>query len=325
MTAQEYIQTKLNELKEPVGLATPENNDQLAEGIFKALTSKKFRKYSVKAEYSEHIKGAIAENIKNNQPINLTFLGGAYKLWRLDESPESDWAELFACMYYIRWVRSICEIYLPGVWFDFFLDDVIVPRINNTPQEDVVTYTTSRQMLIDFLKPYMPVNLSMTLTSAGDQFASREAYEQSLEANIKKLSEKLPGGLPKLSDAQLATTELNVKATSEQLSDPKWREKVELIHSAYMMSKGETGYTTKPGKTRVFTQPLPTGTCLSVGSTKDSIMKFWVGVGVLKSRDESFRQLVLSLSQLEKVQFDWEDVSIDGLDGKNFKKIRVIQ
>jgi hypothetical protein len=323
MTSQEYIISTLQALAEPVqGQDT--DNIPLEEVIFAKLLSKKFRKYSVTPAYQLHIKNAIKENVQNNKPINITFLGGCYKLWRLQEAPESDWAELFACIYYSRWLKSICALYPPGVWFDFFLDDVIVSRINNIDEDDVSSYRNSRQQVLDFLKPYQPSNMSMTLTGVGELFDSRQAYEESLSRNIKKLSEELPGGLPQLSDIEAASTTLNVKTTPEQESDPHWREKVELVHSAYMLSKAETGYSTTIDKIRAFTQPLDSGKSLSIGATKDSVTKFWVGVGALKSRGDSFRQVILSPKQLTTTTFHWEDVNLKDLDGKNFSKIRVV-
>jgi hypothetical protein len=325
MTAQEYIQSKLEELRLPLDLSRPQGTEELVEAIFKFVASKKFRKYALTGEYARHIKNSIKEKVQNNRPINLTFLGGSYKLWRLDEAPESDWAELFSCMYFSRWAAPICAIYEPGVWFDFFLDDVIVSRINNISEEDVSAYRDSRQKILDFLKPYQPDNLRMTITGVGSQFPSRARYEELLEQGIQKLANELPGGLPKLTEAELATTTLNVKATPEQLADPKWREKVELVHRAYMGIKGATGYSTASDKIRVFTQPFPNGTCIAVCTTKDSIAKFWAGVGVLRPRDDSYRQLVLSPNQLENAHFTFEVVSINGLLGKNFKKIRLVK
>jgi hypothetical protein len=325
MTAQEYIELKLRELKEPRDLPRPQNQDELINTIFGLLTSKKFRKYSLTPEYSTHIRNSIIENVKSNQPINVTFLGGSYKLWRLGEAPESDWAELFACMYYTRWLKDICSIYEPGAWFDFMLDDVIVARLNNLDEADVSAYRESRDKVLSFLKPYQPANLKMTITGVGSLFESHQVYESKLEKALQDLTATLPGGIPELSDAQLATTELNTKATPEQLKDPKWREKVELLHMAYMNTKGATGYSTASNKIRAFTQPFPNGTCIAVGSTKDSVAKFWVGVGSLKPREDGFRQIILSPKQLAAADFEWQEVSIDKLSGKNFSRIRVLK
>jgi hypothetical protein len=326
MTAQDYIQLKLEELKQPVNLKKPENSEQLIGAIYKALMSKKFRKYSANEDLQKHVKSAIRINLEKNEPINITFLHGAYKLWRLEESPEADWAELFALIYYSNWVKPICEIYEPGVWFDFFVDDLIIPKLDNIDPADIQAYIKSYQVLIDFLKPYQPSNLKMTITPVGSQFESPQAFDESVQHNLEKLTAELPGGLPELSDSQRAMVELNTKATDEQLKDPKWREKVYHLHNAYMVTKGEPGYhKNRPEKILAFNQPLPSGTSVSVGSTKDSIMKFWIGVGVLKPKDDSFRQIVLSPHQLDQAQFNFEDLRINGLTDKNFNKIRVLK
>lgn len=324
MTAQDYIESRLEELRQPVVLPKPHNPEEMTQTIFQLLTSKKFRKYSLTPEYATHIREAIKENVEKDAPINVTFMGGAYKLWRLDESPESDWAELFALMYYSRWVKSVCAIYKPGVWFDFMLDDFIVSKINTATESDVTNYLASRDKLLEFLKPYQPENLHMTNTRISSLFDSVQDYETRLEAAFQQMQNELPGGIPSVDKKTLATVELNTKATPEQQADPQWREKVEMLHMAYMRIKGATGYSTMSTKIRAFTQPFPDGTCIAVGSTKDSIVKFWVGVGVLRPKGDNYRQLVLSPSQLEQAEFSFTDTHIASLDGKNFFKIRIL-
>lgn len=324
MTAQEYIETKLDELRKPAGFKKPQSGDELETEIYRLLMSKKFRKYSANEDLQNYIQNAIHVNISNNKPINITFLHGAYKLWRLQESPEADWAELFALMYYSNWVKPICEIYKPGVWFDFFVDDLIIPKLDNVSMDDIHTYIKTYQRVIDFLKPYQPSNLRMTITPVGSQFSSAEAFDKSLAKNLESLTEEMPDGLPVLNNSQRAMVELNTKASPEQLKDTLWREKVYRLHNAYMMTKAEPGYHKgRPDKIVAFTQPLPSGTAISVGTTKDSIMKFWIGVGVLKPTNDSYRQIILSPNQLDTVQFHWEDVQF-ALTGKNFEKIRVL-
>ena len=92
-----------------------------------------------------------------------------------------------------------------------------------------------------------------------------------------------------------------------------------------MVVKGNTGYSTQTNKIRVFTQPFSNGTCIAVGTTKDSIAKFWAGVGVLKPRDDSFRQIILSPKQLEEAKFGWQETKLSGLSGKNFSRMRVLK
>lgn len=294
--------------------------------IFKKITSKKFRKYSSTPKLIEHIKNSIKLNVQKNQPINITFLHGCYKLWRLEEAPVADWAELFAQMYFTNWLKPVCAVYKPGVWFDFFVDDLIVPKLNNITLSDVMAYRKSDQKILDFLKQYQPKNMKMTITGVGEQFNSPEEFDKKLQKDIKRFAATLPDGLPKITEATTATLDLNVKLTPEIAKDPLWHEKNALMHDAYIIyTKAETGYhSNRPDKIITFSQPFTSGTALAIGTTKTSIVRFWVGVGVLKKLGDSYVQYILSPKQLKASTFTKEDVEIDGLDGKNFKSIRIL-
>ena len=317
MTLEKYLQDKLEKLN--ISTVTPAQ-ENLEEQIVKLTLSKKFRKYSANDTLIQHVKDVVHYCVEHSQPINFTFLHGAYKLWRLEEAPYTDWAELFALMYYTNYVKDICAIYQPGVWFDFFVDDWIIEDIDNLSPIEIQSYINSYQKLMDFLKPYQPNNLRMTITPVSSQFSSRQEFEQKLSDAEKSLE------LPELNETASRMVELNAKLSSEAKTDPKWREKIYRKHNAYLKIKGETGYhKDRPDKILVFSQPLPSGTTISLGTTKSSIAKFWVGVGALKQDDNSYKQIILSPKQLETVSFEWQDIHINGLDGPNFQRIRVIQ
>ena len=179
---------------------------------------------------------------------------------------------------------------------------------------------------MDFLSDYQPANFKATITGVGDQFRSEQEFDMKLAKDIKRHADTLPGGMPEIDQERNAMIELNVEQTPELTKDPMWREKNALIHDAYIgLTKRETNYHWRPDKIKVFTQPLPSGTVIAVGSTKDSVTKSWVGVGALKPRDDSYRQIILSPNQLEQAKFDFEDVDTEGLNGKNFHKIRVLK
>lgn len=322
MNAQGYIQSKLGGLREPLGIVVPANTEQLMDTIYKAITSKKFRRYSLGAEHAKHIESAIRLNVAQRQPIQLTLVFGGYKLWRLEESPEVDWAELFSLIYYTNWMTPICEFYEPGVWFDFFSDDVIVPKMNNISPDDTRAYVASFRELLDFIKPFQPKNLNMTLNRVGDQYENSEAFEKDLEEQMKIVAASHENSFPNLDDTMKATLDLNVRLTDEQRADSQWQSKVQLMHDGYAQVKGRRPYYRVPDKMSVMTTPF--NGMLSVGTTKDSIMKFWVGAGVLKKRDGEYRQLIFSPNQLANNEFSFEDVGISGLEGKTFKKVRVV-
>jgi hypothetical protein len=324
MTAQEYILQKLEELK-PTKSRSQTNSNELADIVFAYVTTKKFRKYAASPELLEEIRETIRLNISHNEPISFVYPHGMYKLWRLEESPEADWAELFAFMHYISWLKPICEVYEPGVWFDFYADDLLVPVINNIPLEDIRRYETSYRSILDYLKQYIPLNFKITLTGVGSKFESNNAFYEKLEYDSSRLANELPGGLPELDAKRVATIELNANPSTEQKEDPLWREKIALIHDAYLKyTKAETKYHFHAHKIRVFTAQLPSRSYLAVGTTKDSIAKFWVGVGALRPANESYRQVILTPKQLATAEYTWEPVNIPGLPGKNFQRVRVL-
>ena len=136
MSPEEYILKRLQDIK---AIETkPEKS--LADSIYKAIISKKFRKYSLSPQGQNHIRSAMEINIKKVEPIKIAIPFGSYKLWRLPESPEPDWAELFSMIYYAYWLKPITDAYKPGVWFDFCADDAILELMNNIPQEDTEKY-----------------------------------------------------------------------------------------------------------------------------------------------------------------------------------------
>lgn len=321
MTPKEFIEKRLNDLNSTKKIvANFKSENELIDFIFKTIMSKKFRKYSANQNLIEHIRDSIKINIQNNQPINFVFPHGAYKLWRLEESPYPDWAELFTSMYYTKWLKPICEVYKPGVLFEYFVDDLILPIMNNTSNEEVESYLNEYQKILNFLKKYQPENFKMVITKFKDEYQDVEKFNNELKNSIEKLTKTNPT----FTEEQLKMTELNAKPTEEQSKDPKWREKVRIIHDAYMPMKRELGYYYKPEKIPVFCQNLPSGKFIAVGTTKTSIAKFWVGVGALKKQGGEFIESILSPSQLESSKFTKEAIYIDGLNTKNFKIIRVI-
>lgn len=318
MTAKEFIEYKLNELK-PKDRTIPK--EELGDFIFKTVMSKKFRKFAVTPEdYLLHIKGAIENSIKNNLPIKFIFPFGGYKLWRLKETPEADWAELFTLMYFAKWLKPIVEAYEPGVWFDFSSDDVIVERMNNIPKGDTGSYAKSFDMIISFLRKYLPENMKFTMTPVSSYYTPEE-FEEELKDKISKMEKEL-GGLPLLDERHKRMVELNVKLKQNQDSDPLWREKVELIHQSYYTVSRRRAYNRSKEKILAFCTSMDN--CVAVGTTKSSVAKFWPGAGALKREGGSYQERVLSPSQIESEKSTLESISIEGLNGKNFKEIRIL-
>jgi len=319
MKPSEYIIQCLERLKskdiEPVAF-----DGELADRIYQLLMSKKFRKYSVNPEYREHMLSAIKINIAKNEPIKLVLVFGGYKLWRLPESPEVDWAEVFSLIYYTKWVKQILAIYKPGVWFDFYSDDVILEIMDNVPKEDTERYISSFRKLLEFMKAYAPENMRFTLNRVGDHYKDYDDFKKDLEQCLAKKECELMG--MSLTPEQAAAVELNVKLKSGQAETPQWRERVHLIHEAYVTVSERRPYYRVPDKIMVITRQLKN--TIAVGTTKRSVVKFWVGAGVLEKAGDAYVENIFSPKQLESAVFTKEPIDISGLDSKNFKEIRIV-
>jgi len=314
MTAKEYIEKRLIGIKEE----KLKQEKDLADFIYDRILSKKFRKFSVSPEANNKIRQAIELNIKNNEPIKIAIPLGSYKLWRFEESPEPDWAELFAMIYYAYWLKPITDVYKPGVWFDFCGDDAILELMNNIPVEDTERYKTVFRDLIKFIQPYLPDNFKYLFSPVGERYSSKEEFLADLNKQIEELKNK---GEAFLTERDIEMMRFNIKPREEEQIDFK---KNRLLHDAYMAVSKRRPHHKGPDKINISATPFGNRTSIPVGTTKTSVVKFQTGVGVLKKEVDSFIEYIYSPSQLEKAKFSWEEIKIDGLNGKNFGKIRII-
>lgn len=269
------------------------------------------------------MRTVVQNSISNNKPIPFVWVFGGYKLFSLSVAPEADWAELFSLLYFAEWLLPIAYVYKPGVIFDFYSDDIIVPQMNNIDPKDTADYISSFNTLLSFIKKYLPSNFTFSLNRVIDQYENPEQFQVELKSNIKSLENKYLDADFLLTEAQKAMIKLNVKLLPNQDKDPKWMEKIQLVHDAYAMSSKRRPYYKSGDKIPVLNSSVKG--FLPVGTTKSSIVKFWVGVGVLEKNTESYREKILSPKQLQETKTKPYPAEIPGLDGNNFKTIGVIE
>ena len=113
-----------------------------------------------------------------------------------------------------------------------------IPKINNIPLENIEIYKKEYQKVLDFLKNYQPKNFKMIITSSESTFSSEQDFEKNLEEYIEKLSNIDHT----FDEAELKSVVLNTDATEEQLKDPNWKEKVLLVHDAYITMERDRNY-----------------------------------------------------------------------------------
>ena len=322
MTAQEYIQQKLDRLRKPL-LEVGNNQATPEEAVYARLMSKKFRKLKPGQACVDITKRVVEKAVKDQTPILVTECFGGNKLWRFDEAPEIDWAEFLSLIYYLEWMKYVAAVHKPGMIFDYFSQDLSVERLDNVTRAELDAYSNSFQAMIEWMKPYMPKNVSVTYRRHRDMFDDETKYDVELAEAKQKYLDEHDGKLPILDDAMKARTELNVRLLEGQDEDPQWREKTELQHQAIFMTPTLGKYLTFPDM--VWTCPTWYDDSIVTGSTKKSMAKFWAGVGALERSGDGYNDLVLTPKQLDAARFDWQEVNLKGLKGKNFSRIRVLK
>ncbi len=321
MTPQDYILSTLKDLSEPIKYEDIENTP-IQDAIYSKIMSKKFRKLKPGEKAVTLTKQAIEIAVKNNEPIRIFEMFGGNKLWRFEEAPEIDWAELFSFTYFAQWAKNIASVWKPGVTFEYFSQDISVESLNNVPRAETDLYSQTFKSMLGYVKQYLPENINFIYTRHYDLFKNPDDYYKELEEAKVQILGNNNGNLPDLSEAMKAATELNVKLLPGQDNDPQWREKVELQHQAIFITPTLAKYTENPNI--VWTCPTYYEDSVVTGSTKRSLAKFWAAVGVLQPNGEKFAELVLTPKQLESAEFDWHNVEIKGLEGKNFERVRVL-
>jgi len=323
MNIEEHIMSELHALATPTTMVDIPNGE-VEKAILARAMSKKFRKLKADEPAIETAKKAISIAVKNNEPVRLMLFFGGNKLWNLDEAPEIDWGELFATLYYANWAKYIAEVYAPGATIEYFSMDIAVDRLNNVLPEETQHYTGGMLELFDWIGNYLPRGVHLKYTRMGDLYSSVEEFNHDMDEGAKKWQEANKREYPEMTEAKKIATALNVRLVAGQEEDDLWMEKSELQHRAVFM--------TKIGSKYMFDESViphcPTlySGFIATGSTKKSLAKFWVGVGALEKKlSGGFNDIILPPKQLESKNYNWVNVKIEGLKGKNFNRIRVLQ
>jgi len=295
----------------------------IEEAILAKVMSKKFRKTKADQPAIDTAKEAIKLAVEAGEPVRLMLFFGGNKLWRFDEAPNIEWGELFSLVYYARWAKSIASVYTPGAIFEYFSMDVCVERMNNVPHEQTDQYSDGFKKLLEWVKPYIPKGVSIKYTRYGDLYKNREEFYKEVDVAKEEWLKDNDGKLPELNDAKKIATELNVRLKPGQVQDPQWREKAELEHRGLFGTKTGSAYMFSPAL--IPNCPTWYSGFIATGSTKRSLAKFWVGVGALEHSGDDYNEIILTPKQLEAAKFDWDDVTIPGLEGNNFSKVRVLK
>jgi hypothetical protein len=297
------------------------------EFIYSKLTSKKFRKFKMDEACIERTKNAIHLRIENNEPVNIVYPQGGYKLWRLPSSPTVDWAEYFNISYVLEYIASIAAAYKPGVHIVYFMHTLLMELHDNLIVDEIQDYVDSFENLLQEFRKYLPANISISILRDADLY-SRDEYFQALENGKTRAEEKYKTWDEKQKIRYAKMSELNIKWNGKEdwtkLSKTRKEEKIylaALYETAAMSELTRINEKVKPANNvLVFTKGTPA--FIGIGSTKASMAKFWVGFGVLQIKDDSFLPIILTPSQYtDALKSDYENIPVNLINYTNFNEI----
>ncbi len=334
MTPQQYLEHKLKNCAHyKLSMHEQENlrSAGLKQFLFGQITRKKFRRWKLPDLARQRIERALDHCITKQQPILFRFRFGGYKLWQLESAPEVDWAEFFSLAYYSEYLAPIIAVHKPGVKLWFMSDDIFVERLDNVPKSDTESYCSSFQELCAEFKKFAPENFSLEIMRHSALYNSTEELDIELHAKMKEVEEdwkerQSPGRLR----SELATSALNIKWDGasnltglSEVEKKKMIERSAVMHDAIVQLPTILAFSAKnPGMISLFTTQFPG--VVSIGTTKTSIVKFWVGAGVLENRNGRYLDRILSPGQIEKIaNISPREVALDLLPLKNFSAIRI--
>ncbi len=315
--ANEYLVSRVSDIPK---LPNIEKSEDIADQIYKYLTTSKFRRHSMTQGYDLNIKTIISQSISENKAIPLVWVFGCYKLWRLKESPCVDWSELFFIMHKIDWLKPILAIYKPGIEFDFFADGILVPKLNNISEKDIEDYKNSFLVLLEYINARTPKNLNFTLHTLASLYESRQAFDTEFNENYKNVLEKDNITPYILSDEQKLVIQMNVK-TDKMLTDQQLHQN-QLLFETFVLSSKRRPYYRNTEK--IFLDSFPIKNCLPIGSTRSSAVRFWIGKGVLRKYKQSYIEEIVSIKQLDNLKLIKFNTGFNEL-GKNFETIDVVE
>jgi len=315
-------------------------NRDRAEFITEKLGRKKFRRRVLAEKTRQTILEKVKLSIVDDRPLHFVIPFGGYKHFWNPSHPEPDWAELFHFKYLTDYVSPIIKVHKPGVIIEYMSEDLILPRMNNYPEEAVQAYSTVFMDTIAWYNKQIPNNLVFRFFKVSDR------------CNSKKIIQKVESLLPER------------KAKFAQLSpEEKERELHRSYRSVFWDGKVDlTGLTEQEKLDRIIesrlielayyeTEALPEnmgdylgednhiclvfsfGTThdndeyqdLTLGSTCGSVVDFWIGRGILEKKEDRLLPTIISKNQHEDIKDKLVQVDVDGiLPFKNFQKIEMV-
>lgn len=333
----DYLKSLLNF---PQYVMSPEDREliksvSLDNWIAVKILRKRFRRSKVVENTKEDIKKKVELSIKEGKPIYLIVCFGGYKHFWNSSHPQVDWAEFFNLSFMSEFVAPILANYKPGVILDYESEDVILPLIDNYPEESLDNYAESFKKLLEIYSKNIPSNFKINFIRSQEQIDQNLLFKRTKEIakEKRKLFDKLSveekelrlhrtqasimwkgeEDLTKFTDKQREEEIIESKMLNEAYYDADYEQRENYFdgenHIALVFSWGKTYENA--------------ANWLTLGSTFSSVVDFWIGRGILEKHEEKYVPRIVSQNQYKEIKSKLEVVKTNLIPLKNFESIEI--
>lgn len=307
--------------------------------IVNKLLRKKFRR-RIDDSVRKSIVKKVNLSIKENRPIHLIVPFGSYKHFWNPSHPETDWAEIFHFIWMTEYVAPILAVYEPGVVLEYVSEDIILPRMNNYPDEALEAYAKSFRKLIDFYQGYLPGNFKLKYWRIGDKY-----NKETLVSKVENLVPERKAAFAKLSaedkdqeiHRSLRSMLWNGKEDLTNLTEDQKLERIiesRIVELAFYEIEGSDEFVGS-----YYSEDNHICVCFSFGLSHDndefgdltlqsasgSSVDYWIGRGIILKNGDKLRGTIISKQQYKKLVHRLQKVEIESklILTKNYESIEV--
>jgi hypothetical protein len=305
------------------------------------IMRKKFRR-RVGDDARKSNQEKVALSIREDRPIHFTIPVGGYKHFWNPSHPGPDWAELIHLRWMTEYVQPILATHKPGVILEYISEDLILPRMNNYPDEALEAYAVDFGKMIKWYQQQVPQNLQLRYWRVGNKH-DKQAIIDKIERLLPERTAAFQKLTPTAQEQETHRSRRSVYWDGKQdltgLTAPEKYDRIvesRLIELAFYDVEMEPEFLGD-----YFNEDNHISLCFSFGLSPDndewgtltiqsssgSIVEPWIGRGILRQHGNTFRSTIVSQQQYKAAKNKLETIRVEPalLPLGNYRTIEVMK